>query len=104
MLFAHLITEIDAKLFESIELEYLEACNVQDADEDRFLHGVVDERGVALLHDEAEHAPVQTARDARHGLVALVDVLTLGHPLGAHLDICTDADHGISTNGSGRKI
>ena len=82
----NLVAKVDAELLKSIELKDLEACNIQHPNEDGFLHGVVHQGVVALLHDEVEHAAVQAPGDTSHRLIALVTVLSLGHPLGTNLE------------------
>ena len=69
---AHLITEIDAKLFESIEVKDLEARYVQDADEGDPLHLGVDECFVASVHQVAEQLLKQSTGDRRHLKVSFI--------------------------------
>ena len=83
--YVNLIAKVDAELLKAIELKDLEARNVQDPNEHGLLHGVVHQGVVALLHDEVEHPAVEAPGYASNGLIALVAILTLGHPLSSNL-------------------
>ena len=82
-----LIAEVDAELLKTIELKDFKSSNVQDTDEDSFLHGVVHKSVVTLFNNEVEDSSIETPGDARHRLVRLVAVLTLGDPLSSNLDL-----------------
>ena len=81
-----LVDKVDAELFEGVELEDLEAGNVEDADVVDLLHGGVEEGGVAHVHQVAEHAPEDVLDDGAHAHGARVHVLGLVHPLRANLN------------------
>ncbi len=80
-----LVAEVDADLLKGVELEDLEAGDVQHADEVDLLHGGVDEGAVAEVDQPGEEAVVHGAGQGRDGVQALVRVLGLEHPLGANL-------------------
>ena len=80
-----LVAEVDADLLEGVELEDLEAGDVEDADEVDLLHGGVDEGAVAEVHQPGEEPVVHGAGQGRDGVQALVRVLGLEHPLRANL-------------------
>ena len=68
-------------------LENFESRNVENPDEAGLFHRGVHQRLVALFHQVLEDPVVQAPGYPRHRLVGLVDVLPLGDPLGAHLDL-----------------
>ena len=72
-------------LFERVELEDLEARDVEDADEVDLLHGGVDEGVVAHVDEVAEEAAEDVLGDGAHRDLDGVQVLGLVHPLGADL-------------------
>ena len=80
-----LIHKVDAELLEGVELEDLEAGNVEHADIVDLLHGGVEEGGVAHVHEVAEHAPEDVLDDGAHAHRARVHVLGLVHPLRTNL-------------------
>ena len=76
-----LVTEVDTDLLEGVELEYLEASNVEDTDKVDFLHGGVDESAVAHVHQVTEQSAEDVLDDggSPHGdgcqVLSLVDPL-----------------------------
>ncbi len=80
-----LVAEVDAHLLEAVVVKDLEAGNVQHADEGDTPHGGIDECLVALGHQIAEHALVDGPGYSGHGVIGLLNVLTLGHPFRANL-------------------
>ena len=85
ILMIYLIAEVDAELFKAIKLKDLKSSYVEDTNEDGLLHSVIHQGVVALLHDEVEHPAVEASGYASNGLIALVTILTLGHPLSSNL-------------------
>ena len=57
-----LVTEVDADLLESVELEDLEASNVQHTDEVDFLHGGIDQGSVAEVNKPQEQSEIVNIR------------------------------------------
>ena len=73
-------------MFKSIVLKNLKPSNIQDGHKVGLLHGGIAERAVALGNEPLEHTVVDCSGNTSHTVGGLVDVLTLGDPLGANLE------------------
>ena len=81
-----LVDKVDGDLLKTIVLEYLKSSNIQDGHKVGLLHGGIAERAVALGNEPLEHTIIDCPGDTSHTVGGLVDVLTLGDPLGANLE------------------
>ena len=68
-------------------MKYLEAGNVEDADERGALAFAAIKRFVDALHNPFEHALVDGLGDRLDGELHLLLVLRLGHEVAAHLEL-----------------
>ena len=82
-----LVDKVDGDLLETVVLENLKPSNIQDGHKVGLLHGGIAERAVALGNEPLEHTVIDCPGDTTHTVGGLVDVLTLGDPLGANLEV-----------------
>ena len=80
-----LVGVVDAELLKAVQLEDLEAGNVEHTDVVDLLHGGVDEGGVAHVHQVAEQAAEDVLDDGARAHSDGVHVLGLVHPLCTNL-------------------
>merc|ERR1719328_702165 len=81
-----LVDKVDGDLLETVVLEDLEAGNIEHSTEVGLLHGGVDEGVVTLDDQPLEDAIEDGTGNTSGGHGGLLTGLTLGHPLGSHLD------------------
>ena len=84
--FIHLfVDKVDAKLFKCIELENLEASNIQDTNEVDFLHGRINQGIITHVHQITEETSIDVLDDGGKTNSDRIQVLGLIDPLSSNL-------------------